>query len=260
MISIDTAAQTADVQGMCTYEHLVDETLARGFIPYVVPQLRTITLGGAVTGLGIESTSFRHGLPHESVLEMDILTPDGDVITVTPDGEHAELFRGFPDQAPAGGSELRQHHGGGLGVLPGDAEVGHQAYDAGTDRRDEHAAVARAGHEVGRVVAWHHHDVGLDGGAIEIDAGEASEAIGDERGVGVIVGETLDVVVECVQRGGGEEADLAHRAAEHASRPHGTADDVARAGQERAARSPKAFRERHGHHVERRREHRDRGL
>jgi len=57
------------VQGMCTYEHLVDATLPHGFIPYVVPQLRTITLGGAVTGLGIESTSFRSGLPHESVLE-----------------------------------------------------------------------------------------------------------------------------------------------------------------------------------------------
>ena len=42
----------------------------RGSCPLVVPQLRTITLGGAVTGLGIESTSFRNGLPHESVLEM----------------------------------------------------------------------------------------------------------------------------------------------------------------------------------------------
>ena len=31
------AAQTADVQGMCTYEDLVDATLPRGFIPYVVP-------------------------------------------------------------------------------------------------------------------------------------------------------------------------------------------------------------------------------
>ena len=67
------AARTADVQGMCTYEELVDATLPHGLMPLVVPQLRTITLGGAVTGLGIESTSFRNGLPHESVLEMDVL-------------------------------------------------------------------------------------------------------------------------------------------------------------------------------------------
>ena len=46
-------------------------------MPLVVPQLKTITLGGAVAGLGIESSSFRNGLPHESVLEMEILTGDG---------------------------------------------------------------------------------------------------------------------------------------------------------------------------------------
>jgi FAD/FMN-containing dehydrogenase len=94
VISIDAESQTADVQGMCTYENLVDETLPRGFIPYVVPQLRTITLGGAVSGLGIESTSFRSGLPHESVTEMDIFTGAGQVVTTKP-GE--PLFDTFPN-------------------------------------------------------------------------------------------------------------------------------------------------------------------
>src|SRR5262245_7713485 len=56
---IEVDGDVAEVQGMCTYEDLVDVTLAHGRIPLVVPQLRTITLGGAVTGLGIESTSFR---------------------------------------------------------------------------------------------------------------------------------------------------------------------------------------------------------
>jgi FAD/FMN-containing dehydrogenase len=94
VIDVDTATATADVQGMCTYEDLVDVTLPRGFIPYVVPQLRTITLGGAVTGLGIESTSFRNGLPHESVLEMDVLTGSGEVVTVRPGDA---LFDAFPN-------------------------------------------------------------------------------------------------------------------------------------------------------------------
>ncbi len=97
VIAIDTDAQTADVQGVCTYEHLVAETLPLGLMPYVVPQLKTITLGGAVTGLGIESTSFRSGLPHESVLEMDILTGSGEIVTATPDGDHADLFDAFPN-------------------------------------------------------------------------------------------------------------------------------------------------------------------
>ena len=47
---------------------------------------------GAVTGLGIESTSFRNGLPHESVLEMDVFTGAGEVVTTRP-GE--ELFDAF---------------------------------------------------------------------------------------------------------------------------------------------------------------------
>ena len=94
VVSIDVEARTADVQGMCTYEHLVDATLPHGLIPYVVPQLRTITLGGAVSGLGIESTSFRNGLPHESVVEMDIFTGAGEVVTTRPGDE---LFDTFPN-------------------------------------------------------------------------------------------------------------------------------------------------------------------
>ena len=97
VVAVDVAADgaaTADVQGVCTYERLVDVTLAWGYIPLVVPQLRSITLGGAVTGLGIESTSFRSGLPHESVLEMDVLTGDGQVVTTRPGDD---LFDAFPN-------------------------------------------------------------------------------------------------------------------------------------------------------------------
>ncbi|MEJ7834190.1 MAG: FAD-binding oxidoreductase [Nocardioides sp.] len=94
MIEVDPDARTAEVQGMCTYEHLVEATLPHGLIPLVVPQLRTITLGGAVSGLGIESTSFRNGLPHESVLEMDVFTGAGELVSTWPGDE---LFDAFPN-------------------------------------------------------------------------------------------------------------------------------------------------------------------
>ncbi len=97
VVEVDPDLGTADVQGMCTYEDLVDATLPFGLAPLVVPQLKTITLGGAVTGLGIESTSFRNGLPHESVLEMDVLTGSGEVVTADPTRRHPDLFRGFPN-------------------------------------------------------------------------------------------------------------------------------------------------------------------
>ena len=97
VLAVDPVARTAIVGGMTTYQELVDATLRHGLMPLVVPQLKTITLGGAVCGLGIESTSLRNGLPHESVLEMDILTGDGRVVTAAPDSAHEALYRGFPN-------------------------------------------------------------------------------------------------------------------------------------------------------------------
>ena len=91
---------------MCTYEDLVAATLPYGLSPLVVPQLKTITLGGAVTGLGIESASFRNGLPHESVLEMDILTGTGDVVTARRD-LCSDLFHAFPNSYGTLGYSVR---------------------------------------------------------------------------------------------------------------------------------------------------------
>lgn len=93
VLSVDPVARTADVQAMTTYEQLVDATLAHGLMPLVVPQLKTITIGGAVTGLGIESSSFRNGLPHESVRELEILTGSGEVVVAGPQGKHSDLFQ-----------------------------------------------------------------------------------------------------------------------------------------------------------------------
>lgn len=109
VISIDPVARTAEVQGMCTYENLVDATLEHELMPFVVPQLKTITLGGAVSGMGIEASSFRLGLPHESVLEMDILTGSGDIVTARPDGDEHErsLYRGFPNSYGSLGYAVR---------------------------------------------------------------------------------------------------------------------------------------------------------
>ena len=97
VLSVDPVTRTARVGGMTTYEDLCDATLPHRLMPLVVPQLKTITLGGAVTGLGIESTSLRNGMPHESVTELEILTGDGRVVVATEDNEHAGLFRGFPN-------------------------------------------------------------------------------------------------------------------------------------------------------------------
>jgi FAD/FMN-containing dehydrogenase len=96
-----------DAEGMTPYEDLTRECLAHGVMPAVVPQLKTITLGGAVAGVGIESSSHRHGLVHETMLELDVLLGDGRVVTCTPDNAHADLFFGFPNSYGTLGYALR---------------------------------------------------------------------------------------------------------------------------------------------------------
>ncbi|MBC7630251.1 MAG: FAD-binding oxidoreductase [Flavobacterium sp.] len=161
VIAIDTEAQTADVQGVCTYEDLVAETLPLGFIPYVVPQLRTITLGGAVTGLGIESTSFRNGLPHESVVEMDILTGAGVIVTASAEGEHADLFDAFPNSYGSLGYATRLKIR--LEKVPRLVALRHvQMADA--------AAAVKAIEVIAETGEWHGERVdGLDGTAFSPD-------------------------------------------------------------------------------------------
>jgi FAD/FMN-containing dehydrogenase len=107
VLGVDAAAGHVDVEGLCTYEALVDATLPHGVMPAVVPQLKTITVGGAIAGVGIEATSFRHGLVHDTVTELDVLLPGGDVVTATPDNAHRDLFFGFPNSYGTLGYALR---------------------------------------------------------------------------------------------------------------------------------------------------------
>ncbi len=152
VLGVDPRDLTAEVQGMCTYEDLVAATLPHGLVPLVVPQLRTITLGGAVSGLGIESTSFRSGLPHESVLEMDVFTGAGDVVTTHPGDD---LFDAFPNSYGSLGYATRLVIR--LEPVPGRVSLRHLAFDDGD-------ALAAATAEV---VARHEHDGtrvdGIDG-------------------------------------------------------------------------------------------------
>jgi FAD/FMN-containing dehydrogenase len=107
VLSINAEERWVDVEGMTPYAELVDVLLPHGFMPAVVPQLKSITIGGAVSGIGIEATSFRHGLVHETILEMDVLLADGAVVTCTPTNEHRDLFHGMPNSYGTLGYILR---------------------------------------------------------------------------------------------------------------------------------------------------------
>jgi len=107
VLAVEPQQRWVDVEGLATYETLVDATLPHGVMPAVVPQLKTITAGGAVSGVGIEATSFRQGLVHDTLLELDVLLPGGEVVRCTPDNEHRDLFFGFPNSYGTLGYALR---------------------------------------------------------------------------------------------------------------------------------------------------------
>ncbi len=97
VLHVDKDAGYVEVEGMTPYHKLVSECLKHGVMPTVVPELKSITIGGAVTGVAIESSSFKYGLVHETVLEIEVLLADGRVVLCTPENDHRDLFFCFPN-------------------------------------------------------------------------------------------------------------------------------------------------------------------
>jgi FAD/FMN-containing dehydrogenase len=97
VISVDEENLLAEVEGMTTFDDFTRETLKYGLLPAVVPELKSITVGGAMAGIAIESSSFKYGLMHETVVALEVLTGSGAVVPCLRTGEHQDLFFGFPN-------------------------------------------------------------------------------------------------------------------------------------------------------------------
>lgn len=96
VIDIDVENRTIHVEGLITYDKLLDYTLQFGLIPKIVPELKFLTVGGTISGLGLESSSFKYGLVPAMVYEFEILTGAGDIITANKE-KNKDLFDGFPN-------------------------------------------------------------------------------------------------------------------------------------------------------------------
>ncbi len=79
ILHVDVEARICIAEPGVTFESLVRHTLPLGLAPAVVPELRGITLGGAVAGCSLESMSFRYGGFHEMALEYEVIGGDGEL-------------------------------------------------------------------------------------------------------------------------------------------------------------------------------------
>jgi len=83
IISIDPGKKICIAEPGVTFVDLVKATMKHGLVPIIVPELKTITIGGAVAGCSLESMSFKYGGFHDTCLEYEIITAKGEVLTCT---------------------------------------------------------------------------------------------------------------------------------------------------------------------------------
>lgn len=93
IILIDPVRRICVAEPGVTFVDLVDATIRHGLVPIVVPELKTITIGGAVAGCSIESMSYKEGGFHDTCLEYEVITAKGDVLRCTPDNENKLVFQ-----------------------------------------------------------------------------------------------------------------------------------------------------------------------
>ncbi|MDP3699169.1 MAG: FAD-binding oxidoreductase [Nanoarchaeota archaeon] len=93
IILIDREKKICIAEPGVTFVDLAKATLRYNLVPTVVPELKTITIGGAVAGCSIESMSYKYGGFHDSCLEYEVITAQGEVLICTPDNEHKLVFQ-----------------------------------------------------------------------------------------------------------------------------------------------------------------------
>ncbi|MCP4469421.1 MAG: FAD-binding oxidoreductase [Gammaproteobacteria bacterium] len=107
VIGIDPETATIDVEGMTTIETVLQATLRHNLLPKISPELKHITIGGAIVGIGIESSCFLHGFLHDSLIQAEVLLPGGETVICTADNEYADLFHALPNSFGTLGYVLR---------------------------------------------------------------------------------------------------------------------------------------------------------
>ncbi|KAL9071518.1 MAG: hypothetical protein Q9157_005432 [Trypethelium eluteriae] len=93
VLDVDAERKTILVEPNVPMDDLVDTSLRHGLVPPVVMEFPGITVGGGYAGTSGESSSFKYGLFERTVLWVEIVLANGDVVTASA-SEREDLWRG----------------------------------------------------------------------------------------------------------------------------------------------------------------------
>ncbi len=91
ILGADPHGEWVDVEGGCIWRDLVRHFAPSNTVPRVLTNNLSVTVGGTLSIAGVGVASFRHGTQGDNVLELDVVTGDGELRTCSPDRE-PDLF------------------------------------------------------------------------------------------------------------------------------------------------------------------------
>lgn len=94
VLEVDVQRNIAWVEPSVTMDSLVAATLHYGLIPQVVPEFKGITVGGAINGAALESSSHLYGQFNDTCTSYELMIGNGSVIWAN-EQENRELFYGI---------------------------------------------------------------------------------------------------------------------------------------------------------------------
>ena len=93
VLMVDTEERTVLVEPNVPMDQLIEATLKYGFVPPVVMEFPGITVGGGFAGTGAESSSFKQGFFDQTVVSIEIVLADGNVVEAS-GVQRPDLFHG----------------------------------------------------------------------------------------------------------------------------------------------------------------------
>jgi delta24-sterol reductase len=96
ILEIDKERMVAKVEPLVSMGQITKATCPMNLSLAVAPEFDDLTVGGLINSYGISGGSHIYGLFSDTVVSVEVLLADGQVVRATKDNEHSDLFYGMP--------------------------------------------------------------------------------------------------------------------------------------------------------------------